>query len=131
MLASTFAFQSRNAIAVYPRPGNLTVIENRRHPRSSIDLPVMFAVQGSETFEPGTATNISIGGIYVETDSPAPFGTEIIVRIPLRSPTSDERDYDLPGTVRWVRADGMGIQFGLLGAVETHGITELCRLVSS
>jgi hypothetical protein len=29
--------------------------------------------------------------------------------------------------VRWVRDGGMGVQFGLLGAVETHIITEISR----
>jgi hypothetical protein len=29
--------------------------------------------------------------------------------------------------VRWTRSDGMGVQFGLIGARETHAITELTR----
>ncbi len=33
----------------------------------------------------------------------------------------------LPGVVRWVRDGGMGVQFGLLGALETHVITEIGR----
>jgi type IV pilus assembly protein PilZ len=33
--------------------------------------------------------------------------------------------FALPGIVRWTNAHGMGVQFGLLGAKETHTITEL------
>ena len=33
----------------------------------------------------------------------------------------------IPGVVRWTRPDGMGVQFGLLGARETHAITELTK----
>jgi hypothetical protein len=33
----------------------------------------------------------------------------------------------LPGIVRWTKQDGMGVQFRLLGARETHAITEIMR----
>ena len=36
-------------------------------------------------------------------------------------------DFDLPGVVRWVRTDGMGVQFRLLGVHETHAITEVTK----
>lgn len=51
-----------------------------------------------------------------------PFGTELTIRV--RAPQSKD-ELVLPGVVRWVRSDGMGIQFGLLGAKETHEITEI------
>ena len=35
--------------------------------------------------------------------------------------------FALPAVVRWVRNGGMGVQFGLLGARETHTITELAH----
>jgi type IV pilus assembly protein PilZ len=33
----------------------------------------------------------------------------------------------LPAVVRWTSKDGMGVQFGLLGARETHEITEFVK----
>jgi type IV pilus assembly protein PilZ len=33
----------------------------------------------------------------------------------------------VPGTVRWTSKSGMGVQFGPLGARETHAITEIQR----
>jgi type IV pilus assembly protein PilZ len=63
--------------------------------------------------------------MYVLTATPPAFGTEIVVHVtlpPQKAPLA------LPGVVRWVRAgQGMGVQFGLLGARETHAITELTR----
>ena len=103
------------------------MIEKRRYARAPIDLPVLFAVKGKDGSASGIGKDISIGGIFIETDAPAPFGSEIIVRVRLRTPSNDQRDFDLPGVVRWVRAGGMGVQFGLIGAVETHAITELTK----
>jgi hypothetical protein len=36
-------------------------------------------------------------------------------------------DLKLPGTVRWAKPGGLGIQFGLLGARETHSIAQLLK----
>jgi type IV pilus assembly protein PilZ len=33
----------------------------------------------------------------------------------------------IPGVVRWARDGGMGVQFGLLGARETHAIMSLVQ----
>lgn len=103
------------------------MIEKRKYARAAIDLPVQFAVKGANGSASGIGRDISIGGIHIETASPAPFNAEIIVRVRLRTPSKDDRDFDLPGVVRWVRGDGMGVQFGLIGALETHAITELTK----
>jgi hypothetical protein len=103
------------------------VIEKRRYARAPIDLPVVFSVKGSGGEGEGIGRDVSLGGIFIETETPASFGAEVIVRVRLRTPTDAERDFDLPGVVRWVRSGGMGVQFGLLGALETHAITELGR----
>jgi type IV pilus assembly protein PilZ len=101
------------------------VIEKRRHARTSIDLTVTFGLKGSDARASGVGKDISLGGMFVETDAPAAFGAEVVVRVRLRTPSSGEQDFDLPAVVRWVRSDGMGIQFGLLGALETHAIIDL------
>jgi Tfp pilus assembly protein PilZ len=72
----------------------------------------------------GLARDISVGGMFVQTETPAAFGAEVIVLITL---PSDPKEMRLPGVVRWKRPDGMGVQFGLLGARETHAITEIVK----
>jgi type IV pilus assembly protein PilZ len=101
------------------------VIEKRRYARATIDLPVSFALKGGAGQEGGIGKDISIGGIFIETDAAAPFGAEVVVRVRFKTPSGNAQDFDLPGVVRWVRDGGMGVQFGLLGALETHAITEL------
>ena len=85
----------------------------------------MFAMKGSDALVGGLGKDISLGGMFIETETPAAFGADLTVRMRLRTPTNEERDFNLPAVVRWVRNDGMGVQFGLLGALETHAITEL------
>jgi type IV pilus assembly protein PilZ len=106
-------------------------MEKRRHARASIDLPVLFAVKGAPSHGQGIGKDISIGGMFIETQMTATFGAEIVVRVRLRTPSGADQDFDLPGVVRWVRAGGMGVQFGLLGALETHAITELAKLAEN
>lgn len=102
-------------------------MEKRRYARASIDLPVLFAVKGGDSHGQGIGKDVSIGGMFIETHTPASFGAELVVRVRLRTPAGGEQDFDLPGVVRWVRDGGMGVQFGLLGALETHAITELTK----
>lgn len=101
------------------------MVEQRRTHRSRLDAPVRFQRKDGADATAGTARDISVGGVFIATAAPLPFGTEVIVH--LRLP--DHKDeMALPGVVRWTRADGMGLQFGLLGARETHAITELANL---
>ena len=89
---------------------------------------MFFALKGASTSASGIGRDISIGGMFIQTEQPAPFGADVIVRVRLRTPSKDDQDFDLPGVVRWVRSGGMGVQFGLLGALETHAITELGKV---
>jgi Tfp pilus assembly protein PilZ len=100
------------------------VIEQRRHARAPIDVALAFSVKGRADQATGVGLDIGLGGMLIETSAPAPFGAEVIVHLEL--PGVDDM-LALPGVVRWVRAGRMGVQFGLLGAVETHAITELTR----
>jgi len=102
-------------------------MEKRRHARASIDLPVLFAVKGAPNHGQGMGKDISIGGMSIVTDAAAAFGAEVIVRVRMNTPSGAEQDFDLPGVVRWIRNGAMGVQFGLLGALETHAITELSK----
>lgn len=70
----------------------------------------------------GQSADISLGGMYIETTTPEPFGTDIVVHVHVPGEASA---FALPAKVRWIDTAGMGVQFGLLGARETHTITEL------
>jgi type IV pilus assembly protein PilZ len=99
------------------------VVELRRYQRTAVDVAVEFVAKGSLERSPGRAGDLSLGGMYVQTPSPLPFGSELVVHVLL---PGQKAPFALPAIVRWVRAgEGMGVQFGLLGARETHAITEL------
>lgn len=100
------------------------VIEQRRHARAPIAASLVFFVKGETAERNGTGRDISVGGMSVETTNPAPFGAEVVVHSQL--PGSTEV-LTMPAIVRWVRDGRMGLQFGLLGAKETHVITEIKR----
>jgi type IV pilus assembly protein PilZ len=101
------------------------VVELRRYKRAPIDVPVEFSAKGSPERSTGRARDISVGGMFVETPKPPPFGTELVVH--LRLP-GQKAAFAMPAVVRWTRAgEGMGLQFGLIGARETHAITGLTR----
>jgi Tfp pilus assembly protein PilZ len=100
------------------------VIEQRRYARAPINSPTSFSVKGKTDKTEGFAKDISVGGMFIETTAPAAFGAGVIVHLML--PGAPDM-VALPGVVRWVRDGGMGVQFGLLGAVETHIITEIGR----
>jgi hypothetical protein len=91
----------------------------RRNPRVLLDVDVE-VVQG-DTRLVGRAHDISLGGMFVASATPAGFGAHVTVvfRIP-----GGDREMSIAGTVRWTRGDGMGVQFGTFGVRETYAITE-------
>jgi len=100
------------------------LVELRRFMRTPLDAAVTFTRKGSSEALSGRAKDVSVGGMFVEAAKVVPFGGEVVVRMRLPG-IKDE--LALPGVVRWVREGGMGIQFGNLGAKETHEITEIVR----
>ncbi len=77
-----------------------------------------------ETFE-AHAKDISVGGMFLQSEHQPVFGTALTLvgRLP-----GAKKDVRLPAVVRWVKPGGFGVQFGLLGAVETHLISELMKV---
>jgi len=65
---------------------------------------------------------LSLGGMHIQSLRPAPFGANITVFLQLKGGSGPAA---LPGIVRWVKGDEMGVQFGLLGARETYALTEM------
>ncbi len=71
-----------------------------------------------------TTRDVSLGGIFIETDHALPYGYvgEFMVALPaLPEPAT------IKGTVRWSAATGMGVQFHVLRAKETWAINQLAR----
>ena len=99
------------------------MVELRRFTRTPIEVPVTFTHKSSSEVISGYAKDISVGGMFIETERPVHFGGEVAVR--LRLPQSKD-ELTLPAVVRWVRDDGMGLQFGLLGPFEGLSIRPVC-----
>ena len=97
--------------------------DKRVHPRVPISVEVMCEVKGGVAVQ-GRSRDISIGGMFIESEAPVTFGMEVIVHIRLPNTKAESL---LPGTVRWLNPGGFGVQFGLLGARETHAISELLK----
>ena len=97
--------------------------DKRVHPRVNVDTEVSCERHDSASFI-GMAKDISIGGMFIEATESLPFGTEITIL--LRLPGAKVQLH-LPGIVRWVKPVGFGVQFGSLGARDTHAISELLK----
>lgn len=98
--------------------------EHRLHPRKPTQLPVAFEVSGGERVV-ATCRDISLGGMFIETAAPAPYGAQVVVYLGLPG-LRDEAI--IKSTVRWTaRGSGMGVQFSVMGARETHALVELIQ----
>jgi Tfp pilus assembly protein PilZ len=99
-------------------------VELRRFTRAPLEQPLEFQTKNDGRRIGGLAKDISVGGMFVQTEESLPFGTEVIVFLTLRG---DAKELRLPGVVRWTSPTGMGVQFGLLGVRETYAITEIVK----
>ena len=97
--------------------------DKRSHPRVPLSAEVACEVVGGAPIL-GRAKDISVGGMFIESETQVSFGTE--VSIVLRLPNT-KADFRLPAVIRWLKPGGFGVQFGLLGARETHAISELFK----
>jgi hypothetical protein len=99
------------------------VHEKRLHLRVPIEVDVTCELPDGSILT-GVARDISLGGMYVECAKEVPFGVQLTIAGTLPGLSEQTR---LPAVVRWSKAGGFGVQFGLLGARETHAITRLMR----
>jgi len=89
-----------------------------------VNLAVKCEPKNRDPFD-GIVRDISIGGMFIEsTESAPPFGTDITIVGDVPGLSGSAR---LPAVVRWVKPGGFGVQFGLLGARETHAIAKLLK----
>jgi len=87
-------------------------------------------VPATLAWEGGTLTaqslDISLGGTSIGvTDAAERPELGASVRLAFELPTLGA--VTLPAFVRWVRGDSVGLQFGLIGARETHVIGRIVR----
>ena len=98
--------------------------EHRQHPRKSIQIPVAL-LQRDGTLVEAQSRDVALGGMFIVTDAPAPYGAAVTVYCEL---PGLGQDAEIQATVRWVqRGLGMGVQFGVMGARETHALIELLQ----
>lgn len=99
------------------------MVEKRSHRRVPLGAEISCRRSSGVAFE-GKARDISIGGMFVESGEAVTFGEELSIEV--RLPRTKQA-LVLPAIVRWLGPGGFGVQFGLLGARETHAISELYR----
>jgi PilZ domain len=99
------------------------VHDKRSHPRVPLTVEVTCEVSGGASIL-GRAKDISVGGMYIESETEVSFGTQVSIVLRLPNTKADAR---LPAVIRWIKPGGFGVQFGLLGARETHAISELLK----
>ncbi len=97
--------------------------EKRRHARVQVELPVTCSTPDGARFG-GIAKDLSLGGLFIECSEDFPFGTKLTITIRLPGALDES---EIPAVVRWNKPGGIGVQFGLLGAKETHLLVQLMR----
>jgi type IV pilus assembly protein PilZ len=105
-----------------PAP-QVNVQDKRSPPRIPLNADVTCEASGAPNIG-GRAKDISIGGMFIESEAQVTFGVE--VSIVLRLPNT-KQDLRVPAVIRWIKPGGFGVQFGLLGARETHALSELFK----
>jgi type IV pilus assembly protein PilZ len=106
--------------------------ERRRSPRVLVDLEVDYGDEDTYLF--AYIRDISATGIFVQTKSPEPPGTELNVRF---TPNGSEEILELEGEVIWVNPyrpgkrdsinPGMGIRFTTLTNEQRHRLVEFVK----
>jgi Tfp pilus assembly protein PilZ len=98
------------------------VTEQRKHHRVPVSFQVTCIQDDATSFE-GLARDLSVGGLFVESDRSLAFGTKLTIVVNGLA----ARELRLPTIVRWAEPRGFGVQFGLLGAYATHVIVDLVK----
>lgn len=106
-------------VASPPRPDVPVLDNNRKTPRTRIDLLIQIEIEGRVL--PALAVNVGLGGMFIE-GQPLEYGQfiDIIAELPgLAGPVK------IPAVVRWTKERGVGVQFLQLGARVTHALSQI------
>lgn len=98
--------------------------EKRKYPRQPVELRASLQVDGMDGVIESAVKDMSIGGMFFYTDHKLPFGTHVKAFVAFPQPLGV---MEIPAVVRWFDDAGVGLQFGLLGARETHAIAQVLR----
>ena len=110
--------------------------ENRQHERASIKLELNYRDATGGNFLYEHATNISHGGLFIETQHPLPKGARLVVRF---QPPGGEADLQMDGEVMWVNPwvedgdnpnPGMGIRFENLSDEDRKTIASIVKAIA-
>lgn len=94
----------------------------RVHERYERELDVVVVHEGGQ-IECKTV-NVSLGGMLLATKVSLPYGLKVKLRFHL--PALKE-DANIEATVRWLKDDSMGVQFGSLRAKEVWALNQLFK----
>lgn len=107
--------------------------DNRRS-TERVDVTWLVDCEGEDTFLYASITNISEMGIFVQTTTPLPIGSQLTLRF---APPGAAAPFVLQGTVQWINAatrqtpnPGMGIRFVDLTPDEREMIVAAIRTIA-
>lgn len=83
--------------------------EKRQHSRATISAVVNLSSE--DNFYAGAARDISVGGLYVETEAGLPIGTEVTALLKLPSKVLSLRAEVVWSTAKGSKTIGMGLRF--------------------
>jgi uncharacterized protein (TIGR02266 family) len=83
-------------------------------------------IEGEGISFSGNTRNLSLGGVFIDTDQRLPFGSKVSLRFTV--PTAPET-IQVDGQVRWIEAEdgqvrGIGIQFAGLRAKDVWALNK-------
>ena len=110
--------------------------ENRRHERAPLRMQLNYRDATGGNFLIEHTTNISRGGIFIETEHPLPVGAQLAIQFDAEG---SEGAIELEGEVMWVNAwrtdgenpnPGMGIRFTNLSDGDRETISSIVKAIA-
>jgi len=104
---------------------------DRAHPRVSANIKVRVRTAHGHELQTGQIRNISLGGVFVETIDPQPFGSDLDLEFSL--PGAERRTIHCKGFVVWStksspekcpEMQGMGVRLTDIGVQEMRALAE-------
>jgi uncharacterized protein (TIGR02266 family) len=100
-------------------------VEHRRSDRR-YDRQLSIDVEGDGVSFSANTRNLSLGGVFIDTDQRLPFGSKVSLRFTV--PTATET-IQVEGQVRWIETEegqvrGIGIQFAGLRARDVWALNK-------
>lgn len=99
------------------------VKQQRSHERIEYRIPITIR-RANDAEHKGESKNISLGGMFIVINEPFKYGE--VLTLSFKLPDMKELA-SVSATIRWTTADGFGVQFGSLRAIETWAINQLFR----